>query len=397
MGNKKIKLAKKRPAAKKKTPKPKIEVPDHISHSQIQTGRCPLKYKLIRLTGQVVEDSTPAEVGKCVHDIIFRYTDFCVKNKMESDFETMERVINECCDEYELPEVEFIAIRINLMKFAEKGVEFNKILEYEKRETIEFAPGKFIQIVIDRTNLYKENNGSILEIIDFKNSQKFWTSMDVEEAIQFKIYKYIGCTFLYPGNDFVRVGVHHTRHNFTKWGELKKVKDCWEEFDATHEFLVRQHDRLLKRKSYEPSICEECWEYGGCAVMKAGKCKLFTKAAVKKMMAGTIEQKVAAVRYLEIEIKDMKSIIQNQFKDKTPRFIAGKEVGYKPGFSHKYKLGDFIAYCERHGMDYKKLTIAKQQAEKAINLKNPIRLMNDSEQSEIAKIQIETGNNKFNM
>ena len=77
--------------------------------------------------------------------------------------------------------------------------------------------------------------------------------------------------------------------------------------------------------------------------------------------------------------------------------VAGKKVGYTASISYKYNLKGFMAYCERHQITIDMLCISKSEAEKAINLINPIRKMDENETKELAKIQIETATNKFNI
>ena len=60
--------------------------PNHISHSQIQLGRCLYRYKQMKIERKYKDESVPMELGGLVHHIIYTYSKECIENKLEADY-----------------------------------------------------------------------------------------------------------------------------------------------------------------------------------------------------------------------------------------------------------------------------------------------------------------------
>ena len=366
--------------------------PPHISFSQINLGLCPFKYLHCRLIGDMKERNNAMDLGSLVHQIIYAYTDICVKNRTEGDYEILCKIIDSEFDKNEYSEEIYKEAREICINFGERegSIDFSKILDYEKRKNVEIgidSLGKkiIIQVVIDRVNFYRADKGTVLEIIDYKNQLNIITKTDIDKHDQLNLYKMIAARYLYPNNDFVKIGIWHTRYNFVRWGELKTVKDCAVEFDNTEHFLKRQWERLQNAKEYPPVKGPACFDYGQCSVMAKGECPLWTKKQTEAMyVSESIDDKVNAYRKMKLDIENLRKQIKKHFEQTPNKEIGGKMVGFKKSVTSAYFVKPWYKYCEDHEIKIDDITIAQTEAEKAIKrFKKPVK-MNENEQKEIS-------------
>jgi hypothetical protein len=347
-----------------------LKKPDHISHSQIDTGKCLYKYYKTRLTGEVKKENAAMDEGAMVHKVIFDYTKQCIeKGIKDGDYELIDQLIDEHFDEVKLPEHVYIQARENLLGFAEKGFDFDNILAFEEKHTIDIGDGVMVELHIDRVNSYKSPNGSVIEIVDYKNHRNILTQEEVEQNLQLLIYKYIACMFLYPWAENVRVGIYHVRYNYTRWSKLKPVAELQTEFDSVRKFLVRQWQRLIEtpEDKYEPQRGIACLDYGLCEVLQCGQCPLYTQEEVEKLkQSKEIDEQVQAYRKLNADVSQLKKEIMSYFKSNDMMEIDGKNVGYAPTESCKYKLGDLLDFGEKYGVSFNDLILGKTEVEKII-------------------------------
>jgi hypothetical protein len=374
-----------------------VEKPDHISSSQIELGQCPYKYYRLRLLKDIENSSEAMSIGSAVHEIVFLYTHFCKKNKIDSDFDEMNKIIDKVFNKYQnkISESSYIDIRKNALEFGERGINFESIGDCEERRIVEFEPGKKIHLIIDRTDSYMMEGGSALDISDYKNTMKIFTKSDVEKLPQLNIYKYIGCKFLYPGFDLVRTGIYHTRYNFPRYSDRQKVAELEQEFENTHKYLCRQWDRLIVSDDYHPKKCAACWAYGGCAVMEAKECPLYTDAEVKKMKLGDIDGKVRAYRKMDIDIKSLGSQIREFFKNNPVKEIDGKDTGYDSSESYNYDLSGFVDYAKKFCIPFSGLSLSKTAVEKSIKKILPFKGMTPGELDDMKAMRLETASSSF--
>jgi len=382
-----------------------LQKKEHISHSQIRNGRCLLKYKLINLLGEIKEENNAMKLGSVVHIIAHDYVKSCVENSYDADFDLMNKLVDKYFNDSGLPEDFYISLRDAMIIFAERGVDFNSILDFEKEFLVDInSPDGsksdnpvMVKGIIDRVNCYRVDDGSVIEFIDYKHQSKISTEEDVNNDLQLSIYKTIGCNYLYTGYDYVRHGIFHTKYNFIRWSELKKVSECGAEFENIENFLRRQWERLINTPDdqYEPTKGETCWEYGGCPVMAADKCPLYTKVEVEKMKQGSIDEKVRALRSIDIQRDIMLSQVKTYFKENSAMTIDGGPVGYYPTSSYKYKLEPFRNFAINIQADITGLTISKRDAEKVIKKIIDPDDLSEAEQLELDAMKIDTAKNTF--
>lgn len=373
--------------------------PDHISATQIERGRCLYKYMRSRLQGDELQNE-PMREGKFVHEVIYRYTKFCVESKTVSDFEEFNRIFDEEFTRAQLPETIYTSARENLIKWAERGIEFDKILDYEERHTVEFEPGKKIMAVFDRTNSYTDERGSILEIIDYKNSMKILTNTEVEKHEQLRIYKHLAANYIYKNFDYIRCGIYHTRYDRMRWTDMQHVRDMTGEFENTEKMISRQWARLIESEEYPPEEGDQCWEYGGCPYMIDGSCPLYTPDRVHEMAAaGDLESQIRAYRKMDHDAKQLKKTIQKQFETRIGIEVDGKFTGYKLSPSYKYELAQLIEYFEKYDIKNYTALISKTDAERMIIKGRGVKInkLQPEEYQEIQDMQTDASATRFNI
>jgi hypothetical protein len=349
----------------------------------------------LRLKKDIKDENIPMKLGRAKHEIIFKYTDACLKNK-DADFGTMTKIVEKSFNKHKLPESEYESLRNEMVAFAEKGIDPEKILDIEKRKKVVIGKddnGKDIQLefVIDRVNLYETDEGSLLELIDYKSHQNVLARTAVEKDKQLNIYKYLACNYLYPNNKLVRTGIFHIRHNFCRWTDVKKIAECGEEFESMQAFLYRQWDRLINSEEYPPERGEHCFQYGGCPVMMAGECPLYSAKEVEKMKGGNIEDKVLIYRKMKLDMKKLEPQIKEYFKEHDTILIGEKEVGFVATQSYKYLLGKLLEFCKKYKYKLDKLLLGKTEVDKLLKTRD----MPEDKKNELAECQEETVSSKF--
>lgn len=378
------------------------EKPDHISHSQINLGKCLYKYLRLRLLQDIKNESAPMALGKIIHEIIYKYTDELVKQRLQADYELLTTVIENVFRETNYSEEVYKDAREIAIQFGEREIGYDKILAYEQKKKVKIGSDKFgkdiiIELVIDRVNSYREH-GTVLELIDYKNQFNILTQADVEKHDQLNMYKYLSCEFLYPNFDWVRIGVHFTRYNFVRWGELKRVKDCSIDFDNMQNYLIRQWERLQNSQEYPPQRGAACFEYNQCPVMEMGECPLWTKKQVDALcVSEIIEDKINAYRKLLLDADTLKAQIRKHFENNANKVIGGKTCGFQKRVTSSYLVKPWYEYCAKLGIDIGKAKISKTEAEKPINKFKKITSMDLDQQKEIHTLQVEIVGTNFKL
>lgn len=372
----------------------------HISHSQIMNGRCLHKYKMINLLNKINPSSPAMVFGSTVHNIIYIYTKGCMEGAMEADFDLMNKLIDENFNKSGLSETMYQTFRETLLEFAEKGVNFDTLLDYEKRFHVNIGADDkpmYVDGIIDRINSYRDDRGSVIEIVDYKNSMNIMSEEDVKENLQLKIYRYIACNYEYQGYDYVRTGIYHTRYNYTRWTDLVKVSDLSTEFENTEKFLIRQWSRLIETPDdqYLPEKGEVCWEYGGCPVMLSEQCPLYKKSMVNKLKKGSIEDKIRAVRKIDIDRDMIIAELKDYFKTNEPMNVDGKDVGYQVSFSEKYPLLEFYNFANKLSLPLDGITISKTDVKKSLKKGIGEEEMSEEDAIELEGMRISTSSNRF--
>lgn len=359
---------------------------DHISHSQMQNGRCLLLYRENNLLKNVYEESEGLLLGRLVHLIAYAYVKHCVESKMDSDFELMNEIIDSEFKKSRVPEKFYVEVREQMLQFAERGVSFESIFDYEREFLINIRTDDdpiWIKGIMDRINSYMMDNSSVLEIVDYKNQMNIATVADVEKNEQLQLYRYIACNFLFPGFKKVRVGLYHTRYNFMQWGKLKEVDELFGEFESTYKSLERQWERLIKSPDEAYNIPEPgpvCFENGGCPLLLAGKCPAYDKDSMHN--PDDIQNKVRLLRKIDMDRKELLNEIKEYYKTAPNEEIDGGEVGFSPSETIKYDLELFLKIAEKNGIPKSMFLLGKMEVEKAI--KNYVGFGNlDEEDSQI--------------
>lgn len=370
--------------------------PDHISYSQIQGGRCLYRHLLVRIRKEVKDTSEAMHVGAFVHKVLEKYIGRCLEMKTDADAETMRETINESMNRM-VPEARFPELYECLMTFAERGFDPETILEVEKSFHVEFSPGMWMDGRIDRVNSYEGPDGTILEIIDYKHTARVMTEAEVKEDLQLRIYRAMAVDHIWPGHNLVRVGIYHTRYNVLRWsGEPEPVLDVAKGGEAITAMLERQwkrlHDTPIEGMKPEPS--PQCWEYGGCPVMLAGKCPKFSAKSIEKMAGGKdIEDRVRAARAMKAELDKTVKRLKGDMQESSPITVDGKEVGFKFSASKKWPLVPTYEWMTGHGLSLGHVRVSETDVRKACGGKKKMDGMEDI--AELESLHEESPSTRF--
>jgi hypothetical protein len=350
---------------------------------------------MVNLLKEIEISNDAMRLGGLVHHVIYDYTKKCVENGLDSDFELMSSLIEKMFTSSKLPESYYKKFRHHMLEFAERGINQDSILAYEKKFHVEFEPGKFLDGIIDRVNCYRIDKGSVIEIIDYKHQSNVMTEQEVFDDLQLSLYKMAACQFLFPGYDYVRTGIYHTKYNFIRWSPMFSISDCSKEFDNNRAFLSRQWDRLINTPDdeYKPQHCSLCWKWGGCEIMLKNKCPLFKKGYDSKK--DDFEFKIRMLRKMDIQRDNILKEIKEYMSDKEAVMIDGKEVGFLADESYKYKFNYFSSIADVIGIDTSDVYVSKSDAEKAIKKVIKFEDMDEVTLAEIESARFQTYSNKF--
>ena len=392
-----------------KKSEPQLTKKEHISYSQIQTGRCKLRYKHLVLLKDIVEESEPMRLGKVVHKILAVYSRECIKNKLEADFELIEQVIEKSFNESGLDEKYFKQVRETCINFGERGFNYDTLLLYEhafKFKVCDDRNGNPIMVkgIVDRVNVYETPDGACADIIDYKNQKNILTEEQVLNHDQLNLYAYWFFMDAYRNGFYIgRTGIYHTAYNFTRWmGERKHVSDWAISFDNTEKWLIRQWNRLILSDDFKPGRGTWCFQYSGCPVMLEGKCPLWTDEEVEKMRKNSLVlDRVRALRKVDFDRKVQVSLVKELFEIDETADVDGQTVGYNPSIGYKYDLTKFMKWLEKYGVVPEGLTVTKTDAEGIVKRLQRGKMETNGEAvteehlAELEGCKIETAQNKF--
>lgn len=332
-------------------------------------ARCMYRFKLQRITRQV-RVTTPEMIrGRFVHDVLHEYVRQCVDGKMDSDAETLRIVLEEKRKTSGSTDADYEEFREPLFRFAERPCEWRDVLALECREDVDIGAGMKCQVVIDRANLRKTPEGTLVEIVDYKTSAKVNTAKQVSEDPQLNLYRYAAANHLWPGNDFYRVGIYHVRYNKIVWGSPPKRLHEFGPQDEAVEDRIRRNWQKIHETPVEEMLPEkgpQCDEFKGCPVRDKGLCPAFSEEAVVEMASGSIEDRVRACRRMKGELNKVVTTIRADMLDKEPIVVDGKLVGYKESDSWSYPLQRFLEFAQAYGIPLAGINLTKSTAEKAI-------------------------------
>jgi len=355
---------------KKKTKAAKKDIrPDHISYSQIVTGKCLYRYLVTRILQTIPSENYWMRVGSFVHEVLHEYVKSGMEEGWSADAGTMEEVFEKHWQSARLKEEDYPDLRECMWAFAERGFDPETIANVEHAFQTDIGDGVIVAGRLDRVNVYKQDGLQVMEIIDYKHTGKIWSTEEVRRDLQLRIYRYMAMRHLWPGFDLVRVGVFHTRYNFLRWEgdpvpELEAAKDN----DSIEQMLHRQWDRLIKTptKDCVPEPGEHCWQYGGCPVLEAGKCPAYEDGKLE----GGIEQEdivsmVRAVRAWNLRVKTTRDRLKTMFQERAPMDVDGKRVGYKEVGSTSYPIVSFYPLAIDRGLSLDHVSVTETAVNKA--------------------------------
>lgn len=385
-----------------------MKKPDHISHSAIQTGKCLLKYKHLVLLEDVKDERVEMDIGKLKHEIIYEYSRQCIKQKLESDFELMDKLVDKMFKESKLSMDYYENVRQCCINFGEKGFRYESMLDFEKHDTITIGQDKSgkdikVEFVIDRIDAWDSKDGATLGVLDYKSNKNVLTKADVNNHPQLKLYQYIACRYLYPKGFYMsRKGIYYLEYNFTRWGgPAQSMGDLADQFDNTEHFLILQWDRLINTDDdkYLPERGDHCFEYGGCPVMLKCKCPLWTGEEMNNWKGEhTIKDKTRLVRILDHERKMALDELKTLVGDKEYE-VDGYKVGYQGKESYKYDFVKMTEYFQENHviLEPESISFGKTEVDKVLKKHHGVKVtqLPDEDLKPIEDCRIQTLSKSF--
>lgn len=367
---------------------------DHISYSQIECFKCPGKYKNIYLDKSIKKESQYMTAGRVAHDAIRNYSVRCIQSKVESDYDFMNEEASKAINVEGLGTEEALEVRESLLEFAEKNLNYDIVLDYEKKFDIPINEG-IVEGIIDRTNGYRDAVGNrCLDIIDYKYSYKNYTESEVDNSLQLRIYRWAGLTFIYKNYDLVRLGIYNIRYNFCRYGKEKNMSELSKELEAIENMLNEEWNKIKKAKEYPYIKSAECFSYGGCPVMISGACPMYSEDEINNLLnSNDIASQVRAIRKLKVDLNIAISKVKKYFDTNKPIVVDGDIVGYLVSNSYKYLLSGLIKLDKKYNLPIGSLTLSKTEVEKILKKKFGKEFMLYIE--EIKDDMIRTSSNKF--
>jgi hypothetical protein len=374
----------------------KKEKREHISFSQINCFSCPYKYKMIYIDKAIKKENQFMTLGRYVHLAISIYTKDCIAHKVDSDFDLMESAIKKASLEEKLADDQLIEAREILLNFAERNIDFDKIIDQEKEFTLELLDGGLVNGIIDKVISYQDQSGNrILGIQDYKNYFRNPTQTEVDNSLQLRIYRWAALTELYKNFDYVQLAIYNTRFNYMSYGKLEPVAELGNEIESIGNFLNQKYKDIKTAKEFTCIKSDACFEYGNCPVMLQGLCPAYSKDEVERMVnSEDIKELVFAIKQMEAKLKDAKAKLKARMKDSAPIEIDGNTVGFMPSFSYKYLLEALLYLKEKYFIEISKIDVSKTTVESLLKKKYK-KPEYEGLLKEIEKYQIPTSRNTF--
>lgn len=287
-------------------------------------------------------------IGGFVHAIVNQYVMECVKKQIDGDVEILERIFNELWAKYKIPESYYKELRIQMLSFGEKGINFESVVSTEKSFLIEFSKGKFIKGIIDIVRSYfwrgiaKKDSEPILLICDYKNQANI---LSHEETLteQLKIYT-LAATMLWPGYKYYRRGIYYLKHGFIRCHEDEDnptpIMDIEIEVEETKQMLIREWKKIKGSKDFPAIQGDWCYQYNGCPILLDHKCP------VQDVDKG-IEDWIRKIWEINTEVKSLRARVKSYITMNGNVKIDDKEIGYILSNSETYKLMPVVNVCTK--------------------------------------------------
>lgn len=351
------------------------QIPDHISYSQVQMGRCLHAYDKIYLGEEYEDDRSALTYGKLVHETIFEYTRECIERNIEADFELMDELIDRKFKESGLEQGYYPEFRNNLIRYGEKGFRHDRILDFERKFREEIGTdeqGKpvILEGVIDRIDVYDNFGTAVVEIIDYKNQQNIESQTDIYDDQQLWVYTMVAMMHLYKGKFFaLRKGKYFTRYNYLVYDRDQPydVNEVVSQFDTMEKWLIQAHNRIRYEKDRSPTKCAQCHAHTGCPILKAGECPAWDPEKAEDMIGDDVEAVVRRARLLKFQLKEevdrLKELV---LRSDEPMEVDDEELGWYKRDSYKYKAEEVINELDNAHVDCGSLTLSKADVDKLV-------------------------------
>lgn len=331
-----------------KKPKKKF---DYISHSRIQTGLCAHRYDQIYNKGLYKDrDTLTLRIGKFKHKFAQEYVNYCIsyeyKNErgdicvgIESDIDIMKSIFKKYWPQYHIPEEHYQQIYNECLEFAMKPINFDNVLDTEKRFRIEFDSGKFVEGIMDIIRIYKfrgiplKHNDEILHIFDYKNQANLLKSDEILTP-QMRLYTFASYHF-YPKFPYYRRGIYFLKYNtircFEEEDNPTPLMEIEIEVEETKQWLLREWEKLKEAKEYPAITGKHCYQWEGCPMLLDGTCP-----KIKKKDFIAIDDQVRKIFQMDLQLKDLKKKAKDYIDLNGNITVDGKEVGWIPDTKETY-------------------------------------------------------------
>jgi len=368
-----------------------------LSWSKIHKAKCLLRYKHHYIDKDIQDEQTdPMKVGALVHDIIFAYSQACIDQHVDGDYELLTELVDNMFKESELDLEYYKQVRGSVIRFAERSFRFEYMKDFEREGTAEIGVDSkgmpiLIAYKIDRTDVEETPSGPCLFTIDYKNQLNLLSETEVADHEQLQLYDYLNCYHIHPNYAIHQRGIYFIRWGSLRWaGEYRTLGEDTEYFDNIEAWLRMQWERIIYATKYYPTPGKYCFD--PCPVFTAGKCPIWSKEQVEAYRTGhELIEKVRYLRRLDHMRKQAYDEVKALAPDEETVEVDGTEVGYTVSESYNYGFDELLKWCKKNGVSLSDMGLSKYAVEKTVKRQLDTHYLPES----IEGIRNETRTKKF--
>jgi putative RecB family exonuclease len=358
--------------------------PEHLSYSQLNKyNGCPLAYKYAYIDHlKSGGENRHLRVGITVHKAIAGYTEYLLKNGLESEPSWLGGY------EPELPMDESEEVR----KIVEKFVDSHTFTRsrytqpgdcrIEYKVSIKLGGHPFMA-VFDRI----DNLGSVVVITDYKTDHRIRPQEDVNNDLQLQIYA-LTASEIYPDAEKFVCQLDFVRHNVTK--EVVFTVDDIEKIKVNLMKNICRLEKDEKDNKFQATPGSQCVWCGYTHLCPAVKSKTIETIVVENDAVEAAKQFVV----LQARLGVLKSLLKDWCTRQGPVDIGDSDVGFKKISQFKYsdvkQMAKIFKEAGYEPMDYMSVDTKKvNNLKKSLN-HDPLKdTLNDlAEDKSYSKLEI---------
>jgi hypothetical protein len=311
------------------------------NQSLIKAAACPLRFKLLRDSGNVKRGSQEGvtNIGSAFHSFAKLYYEHCWGRGIQTDVDALDQLVEETLIGGALSDEEAEEFRV----IAEQFVDSDIVSEREKTQlelTIGTPDGQFFG-TLDKL----VDHGDHAEIRDYKTWRRIRSLTECKTEIQLPFYAGL------VASNFEKYRTFALTYSHVRFGVDVSFTIDWADALAMIEKMRKRVEQLEKLAVFDPragSHCDWCEFAQECPLVEAGQVKVITSSEQAEEMA-------ARLYATETAIKAMKSRLKAWIDKAAPVAVGDMVLNYNESRRVVFDSSEIVANLRGEGLSLAKI------------------------------------------